>query len=99
MYNGVEYRFSTSHNFRKFTGFWWGFGCVKRDKIKSLASILMKFSTLVVKISLKQKINKILYFWVKKVVFEELNLRHLERIAFHRNCRWPCRKHPLKIVA
>ena len=56
MYKGVKYRFSKSYNFRKFTGFSCGYGCIKRDKTDSIASILMKFYTLVVKILLKHKI-------------------------------------------
>ena len=84
MYKGVKYRFSKSHNFRKFTGFWCGFGCIKRDKTNIIAAILMQFSTLVVKILLKHTINKVLYFFVKKVVFDELKLHNSERIAFHR---------------
>ena len=82
---GVEYRFFKSHNFRKFTGFSCGYSCIKRNKTDSIASILMKFKILVVKILLKHKINEILYFWVKKLFFEELKLCHLERIVFHRN--------------
>ena len=46
----------------------------------------------------KHKMNKILYILVRKVVFEQLKLCHLERIAFHRNGRLSCVKHPLKIV-
>ena len=95
---GVKYRFSKSHNFRKFTGFWCRYCCVKHDKATKIASILMKFEILVVKILIKHKINEISYFWIKKVVFEQLKLCHSERIAFQRNRRWSCRKHPLKIV-
>ena len=87
MYKGVKYRFSKSHNFRKFTGFWCGYGCINRDKTNIIAAILMQFSTLVVKILLKHNINKVLYFFVKKVVFDELKLHNSERIAFHRNWR------------
>ena len=47
----------------------------------------MNFYTQVVKILLRHKINAVLYFGVKKVVFEQLKLGHLERIAFHRNWR------------
>ena len=65
-----------------------GYGCIKRNKTDNIVFILMKFYTLVVKILLKHKINKVLYFLVKKVVFEQLKLSHLERIAFHRNGRW-----------
>ena len=32
MCRGVKYRFYKSHNFRKFIGFWCGYGCIKRDK-------------------------------------------------------------------
>ena len=32
------------------------------------------------------------------MVFEQLELCHLERIAFHRNWRWKCRKQLLKTV-
>ena len=87
MYKGVKYRFSKSHNFRKFAGFWCRYGCIKRVKTNIIAAILMQFSTLVVKILLKHKINKVLYFLVKKVVFDELKLHNSERIAFHRNWR------------
>ena len=45
----------------------------------------MEFYTLVEKISLKHEINEVLYFWVKKVIFEQLKLCHLERIDIHRN--------------
>ena len=98
MYRGVKHRFFESHNFRKFAGFWCGYCCIKYDKTASFESIRIKFHTIVVKILIKHKINEVLYFWVKKVVFEQLKLCHLERIAFHRNWRWSCRKHPLKIV-
>ena len=45
MYREVKYRFSQSHNFRKFTGtgFWCAYDCIKRDKTDSIASIPMKF--------------------------------------------------------
>ena len=98
MYRGVKHRFFESHNFRKFAGFWCGYCCIKHDKTASTVSILIKFHTIVVEILIKHTINEVLYFWVKKVVFEQLKLCHLERIAFHRNWRWSCRKHPLKIV-
>ena len=98
MYRGVKHRFFESHNFRKFAGFWYGYCCIKHDKTASIVSILIKVHTKVVKILIKHKINEVLYFGVKKVVFEQLKLCHLERIAFHRNWRWSCRKHPLKIV-
>ena len=88
MCRGVKYRFHKSHNFRKFSSFWCGYGCIKRDKTDNIVLILMKFYTLVGKILLKHKINKVLYFVVKKVVFEQLKLCHSERIAFHRNGRW-----------
>ena len=42
MYMGVKYRFSKSHNFRKITDFLFGYGCIKRDKTDSIASIPMK---------------------------------------------------------
>ena len=70
---GVKYRFFKSHNFRKITGFGCGYGCIKCNKTDDISSILIKLSTLVVKILLKHKISKVLYFWVKKVVFEQLN--------------------------
>ena len=82
---GVKYRFSGSYNFRKFNGFWCGYGCIKRDNTDIIALILMTFQTLVIKILLKQKINKVLYFWVRKEVFEQLKSCHLERIAFQKN--------------
>ena len=53
---------------------------------------------MVVKILIKHKINEVLYFGVKKVVFEQLKLCNLERIAFHRNWRLSYREHPLKIT-
>ena len=40
---GLEYRFSKSHNFRKFAGFCSGYGCIKCDKTDIIASILIKF--------------------------------------------------------
>ena len=40
-----------SHNLRKFTGFLCGYGRIKRDKTYSIASILMKFYTLIVNIN------------------------------------------------
>ena len=40
---GVKYRFSKSHNFQKFTGFWCGYCYIKHDKTASIALILMKF--------------------------------------------------------
>ena len=94
---GVKYRFSLSHNFRKNTGFWFGYCCIKHDKTASIASILMKFYALIVKILTKHKNNDVLYFCVKKCFFRQLKLCLLERIAFHND--WSCRKHPLKIVA
>ena len=60
---GVKYRFSLSHNFRNFTGFLYGYGCIKRDKTDRIASIMMKFLTLVVKILLEHKIDEHLSFW------------------------------------
>ena len=42
MYMGVRFRFSQSHNFRKFTDFLFGYGCIKRDKTDSIASFPMK---------------------------------------------------------
>ena len=98
MYMGVKFRFPQSHNFRQFTDFLCGYGCIKCDKTDSISSIPMKLQTLVVKILLKHKINKVLYFLARKVVFEQFKSCHSERIAFHRNGRWSCRKHPLKIV-
>ena len=98
MYRGVKHRFFESHNFRKIDGFWCGYCCIKHDKTANIVSIRIKFHTIVVKILIKHKIYEVLYFWVKKVVFEQLQLCHLERTAFHRNWRWSCRKHPLKIV-
>ena len=92
MHRGVKHRFFKSHNFRKFAGFWCGYCCIKHDKTASIVSILIKFNTIVVKILIKHKINEVLYFLVKKVVFEQLKLYHLERIAFHRNWRWSCKK-------
>ena len=44
----------------------------------------MQFQTLMVKTLLKYTINKVLYYWVKKVAFEQLKLHHSELIAFHR---------------
>ena len=88
---GVRYRFSKSHNFRKFTAFSCGYVCIKRDKTDTIASILMHFYKLVVGILLKHKIDKVLYFLVKKVVFEEFKLHNSERLAFHKNWRCPCR--------
>ena len=79
----VKYRFFESHNFQKFTGFWCGYCCIKHDKTASNASILMKFLTLVGKILIEHTINEVLHFWVKKVVFKQLKLCHLERTAFH----------------
>ena len=85
MYRGVKHRFFESHNFRRFTGFWCGYCCIKHDKTARIASILIKFQTLVVNILIKHRINEVLHFWVKKVIFEQLKLCHLERIVFHRN--------------
>ena len=66
----------------------------KRDKTYSIATIPIKFQTLVVKILLKHKMNEVFFliFFVRKVVFEQLNFCHLERIAFYRNWRGSCRK-------
>ena len=50
---GVKFRFSQSHNFRQFTDFLCGYGCIKRDKTDSISSIPMKLQTQVVKILLK----------------------------------------------
>ena len=75
---GVKYRFSKSHNFRKFTAFLCGYCCIKHDKTTNIASIVMKFEILVVKVLVKHNINEVLYFWVKKVVFEQLKLCHSE---------------------
>ena len=77
---------------RFFNGFWCEYGCIKRDKTDNIVS-------LVVKIVLKHKNKEILYILFKKVTFEQLKLCHLERIAFHWNFRWSCRKYSLKIVA
>ena len=68
MYRGVKYQFPKVVTLRKLPGFC-GYGCIKRDKTDRTASILMKYSTLVVKILLKHKIIEVLYFWVKKNVF------------------------------
>ena len=40
---GGEYRFSKCHNFANLPVFWRGYDCMKRDKMESIASILMKF--------------------------------------------------------
>ena len=57
MYRGQSIDFFKSHNFHKFTGFWCGYGCIKRDKTDRTNSdeILL----------LKHKINDVLHFGVK----------------------------------
>ena len=40
---GVQFRFYLSYHFRKFTGFWCWYCCIKRDKTDSIVFILMKF--------------------------------------------------------
>ena len=52
--------------------FWLGYSSIKLDKTGYTASILIQFQTLVVKTLLKQKINIVVYYLVKKVVFEQL---------------------------
>ena len=81
------------------TSFWCGYCCIKHVKTASIASIRMQFYIHLVAILIKQIINEVFYYWVKKVVFEQLKLCHLEQIDFHRNRRLSCRKHSLKIVA
>ena len=58
---------------------------VKFIKTGNTASVLIQFQTLVVKTLLKHKINKVLYCFVKKEVFEQLKFNHSESIAFHKN--------------
>ena len=74
---------------------------VDLEQIALYISILMKISTLVVKILLRYCSNiKRTKFWGvfwSKSGFEQLNLCHSEPIVFQRNWRWQCRKHPLKI--
>ena len=66
LWQGGKVSIFKSRNFRKFTGFLCEYGWIKRDKTDSIASILMQFESLVVKIMLKHKINEILFFGVKK---------------------------------
>ena len=63
MYRGLNHRFFESHNFRKSTGFWYGYCWIKHDKTASIASILIKFQTLVVKILIKHTIDEVLYIF------------------------------------
>ena len=57
---GSSIDFPYVKNLGKFTGFWYEYGCIQRDKTDSIASILMNVSTLVVTILLKHKINEVL---------------------------------------
>ena len=79
MCRGVKYRFSKSHNFQNLPVC--GYCCIKHDKTTNIASILMIFEILVVKILIKHKINEVLYFLVK-TVFEQL----IKGVSFRTNC-------------